>query len=864
MALAITKHIIRVLPQKFLGRFPLFIGAELILGITILNKASGIYGILSLLTGHPINFWQWLFNAVALVMLPIYISAFINISNQPKNIRKMSIATVVYMSDTVIGLLYTLYFMYFWFYIEETPAPGTTNAKKRAAEEFDFSSQSASPARELFLTFALTIVVKTVRVYFTLVMMSFTRALLKQHLYREGKANEGDNAEHLVDVDEQEILGSVGFLGEIKKTILDLETKSKELLIQLSVGGTMGQSSSSSAGSTSQQPVEQFTKDQLNKLFYARCISLLKPIELAFLRSNLNIDPEQDQISRVITKLELASLLKLAHTEEDLSKGVELSHAIDIVYKSLEIIGGLPFLENTHQGLSLEGLVVGVIFYSGRYKKIFNTFDFMKLFYLSLVLPEQSEASETGSLEGGNQEIGSGKEGGVDQETSISVEMLLPIQPEDSPELKAKKVNWSNLPSIALDVPLPSLSAAKFQSVITLLLIQSSINKQAWDVQIETILSKWDQFTKYSKYLSTFLNLNIKQEDSITFEQFQTINNLIPDFIPTNLLNLMTNGIISTRLRKRKSIPEPLTEPMTPPPTSSRHKFPEFVESKLVNPAFLAYVSLLLARSISPQNVVKLYAGSESGFSIRSLESKIFKWQAPTLFIISGKRLKSKTITTNKRYQTFDHEYPRYFRTSEQTLRPWQVDGERVTYAVYVNSPWKNSNKVNFGDEQTTILKIQPHADKFSSLHNSVILGKSIYFNSLGMGIGFGNSQPLNKNGTRKYFPGDVSLTIEANLEFAIFRHVLQSSSPQVQTYFDRSVHQDIRNEQYEDRFIITDLEVWGVGSFRELVEQQREWEWETQQAEARQSVNIRSLGEERAFLEMAGLVGNHGSGGSV
>ncbi|EGW30877.1 uncharacterized protein SPAPADRAFT_68109 [Spathaspora passalidarum NRRL Y-27907] len=230
MAVTITKNTIRVLPQKFLGRFPLFIGAEIILGITILNKASGIYGILSLLTGHPINFFQWLFNALALVLLPIYISAFININTQPKNVRKMSIATVVYMADTVIGLLYTLYFMYFWFYVEDTAAPESGNTKRQ--EMGDLSAQSASYTRELFLTFATTIVVKAVRIYFTLVMMSFTRALLKQHILREGRYGQ-DDAEHLVDADEEEILGSVGVLGEIRKTILDLEIKSKELLIQL-------------------------------------------------------------------------------------------------------------------------------------------------------------------------------------------------------------------------------------------------------------------------------------------------------------------------------------------------------------------------------------------------------------------------------------------------------------------------------------------------------------------------------------------------------------------------------------------------------------------------------------------------------
>lgn len=63
---------------------------------------------------------------------------------------------------------------------------------------------------------------------------------------------------------------------------------------------------------------------------------------------------------------------------------------------------------------------------------------------------------------------------------------------------------------------------------------------------------------------------------------------------------------------------------------------------------------------------------------------------------------------------------------------------------------------------------------------------------------------------------------------------------------------------------MITDIEVWGVGSNKELDEQRKQWEWEEKQAKARQSVNLRNTGEERAFLEMAGLVGNHGSGGSI
>ncbi|KAM9923335.1 hypothetical protein OXX80_011582 [Metschnikowia pulcherrima] len=131
------------------------------------------------------------------------------------------------------------------------------------------------------------------------------------------------------------------------------------------------------------------------------------------------------------------------------------------------------------------------------------------------------------------------------------------------------------------------------------------------------------------------------------------------------------------------------------------------------------------------------------------------------------------------------------------------------------------------------------------------------------MGIGFGNEQPVNKNNTRRHLPGSVSLTIEANLEFGIFRHIVNAGA-NTPRFFETSSQDTVRDQDYEDRFMITDLEVWGVGSTKELDEQRKQWEWEEKQAQARQGVNLRNLGEERAFLEMAGLVGNQGSGGSV
>lgn len=109
--------------------------------------------------------------------------------------------------------------------------------------------------------------------------------------------------------------------------------------------------------------------------------------------------------------------------------------------------------------------------------------------------------------------------------------------------------------------------------------------------------------------------------------------------------------------------------------------------------------------------------------------------------------------------------------------------------------------------------------------------------------------------------PGDISLTIEANLEFAIFRHISSPNSNGA-SFFQKSKQNEISVQDFEDRFMISDLEVWGIGSTKELEEQRKQWAWEEKQAEARQSVNLRGLGEERAFLEMVGLVGNHSANG--
>ena len=61
-------------------------------------------------------------------------------------------------------------------------------------------------------------------------------------------------------------------------------------------------------------------------------------------------------------------------------------------------------------------------------------------------------------------------------------------------------------------------------------------------------------------------------------------------------------------------------------------------------------------------------------------------------------------------------------------------------------------------------------------------------------------------------------------------------------------------------------MEVWGCGGDEEAQKQRAAWAWEEREAAARRNVNLgKDIEADRALLEMAGLVGNHGaSGGSM
>lgn len=336
--------------------------------------------------------------------------------------------------------------------------------------------------------------------------------------------------------------------------------------------------------------------------------------------------------------------------------------------------------------------------------------------------------------------------------------------------------------------------------------------------------------------------------------------------------------------------------------------------TKLITPATMAQLSAMLGPGLYTR-LKRLYVGSEAGFSLRSFESRVFKWRAPTLLLVSGREIEvplslagvgssvgPSGTPIGARERAFNDLIPPLRRLHEQTTTKKHVR-RPVFFAAYIVEPWKSHAKNTFGNSESFLIQLEQVQDRFNAEANGPAnapystAGKPKHYayftRTQPGGIGFGSPVPQSgtsstvssfsqshsgslgssgfkmggssgssgSSGSGVFGPrfdlGSVSLTLNESLEYGVFRHVGPGGS------YSRT--EGMRRDcEFETRFEITEVEVWGSGKDEDLEEQRRRWEWEEREAQYRQRVNIHNIGEERAFLEMAGLVGNHGNGGSM
>lgn len=268
-------------------------------------------------------------------------------------------------------------------------------------------------------------------------------------------------------------------------------------------------------------------------------------------------------------------------------------------------------------------------------------------------------------------------------------------------------------------------------------------------------------------------------------------------------------------------------------------------EGQIMDLNLLSQLSFFIPGTHLWRRLRLLYAGSEAGFSMGSFETKVLKWAAPTLLLVSGTRIPSPAETHAQ--QAFLNRIP----SKKYPPSPGTQHTGRLVFGAYLNVPWKLSHKGLtkptiyspcraaladektdcFGDAQSLLFQLEPMHEAFYASRASA---EYAYFNK-DDGIGFGSPMQKLKNHQYHYNHGflnlgPVSLTFDHSLEYGVFQN----------TGSGGAYHSTGDADYYSrDVFEIEEIEVWGCGGNNEAEAQRKAWAWEEREALLRTQITL-------------------------
>lgn len=278
-------------------------------------------------------------------------------------------------------------------------------------------------------------------------------------------------------------------------------------------------------------------------------------------------------------------------------------------------------------------------------------------------------------------------------------------------------------------------------------------------------------------------------------------------------------------------------------------------EGEILNDHVLSQIPMFLPGSALFRRVRLLYSGNDAGFSMGSFESKVFHWRAPTIVLVSGTRLGD--VPDGGQEAAFAESLP-------AKRVPDGARSGRVTYGVYVREPWKHTHRACFGDSETVLFQLEPIHDVFpaSTINTDYVACTKSLGSQPCLSFGCPHHTPTQQSARRGgvLALGAVSLLLDGSFEFGVFNHDHTARGGAFRTSVARRF-------DFQDRFRVERLKVWGCGGDEEARAQASRWAWEEREAEARRKINLGSgdVDTDRALLELAGLVGGaNRSGGSM
>lgn len=363
-------------------------------------------------------------------------------------------------------------------------------------------------------------------------------------------------------------------------------------------------------------------------------------------------------------------------------------------------------------------------------------------------------------------------------------------------------------------------------------------------------------------------SFGVENHPGVTYRTFNTVVSACLPYLFNGLNPLFEHFLFAKNfdLSKRKSdtttSPTKESQPVIPPPKVVLDPEPVLRQSgEILDLTILSQLSFFIKGSSLFRRLRPLYSGNTHGFSMGSFEKQVFNWRAPTILLVQGRLLPTKPSSTRERALQ-DMLPPKRYPNSI----PDTASNQTLIYGAYIPTQWKHTGKSCFGDSSTILFQLSPTHDVFSA---STFSSDYIYFNkspSHPAGLGLGTPIPTQSSAhsysTQQVFrPGPISLHLDDALEFGIFTHIADGGGS-----FHTSRLPARRKKDWQDRFEIESLEVWGCGGDEVAEAQRREWAWQEREAEARRRINLGTGDQEldRELLKMAGIISDSRSGGSM
>ena len=541
-------------------------------------------------------------------------------------------------------------------------------------------------------------------------------------------------------------------------------------------------------------------------------------------------------------------------------------------------LGAFPFPSLAPSILTIEALLKVIVIMTERYGKVLKRgkADRNKLLFRSLAVYDRrmSSVSEKPKIEVGSlsSDQNNKDENHLIRQHATGFPVDLPVnddeEDEDDDELALAALD--SLDAIEVfkqdqrdtKINHAQIPVDNFRSLLMLLIIiapldaQENLSKHAermTDDRIEGLRCVADSilwsFTPEEHAGISYRSFNTIVPASLPF-MFDGLNPLFEHFLFSKNLDL-------TKHRRKSSASSPPSAPTSPTKSTSNMTDDASLEplmreeGAILNLSVLSQLSFFLKGSTIFRRLRSLYMGTDAGFSMGSIEQKVFNWRAPTILLVSGTRLPAEPDGATER-QFADSLPPKRFPNSARG----NSQTDRVVYGVYLDVPWKNTHKDATGGSDAVIFQLEPIHEVF----RASALSKH-YMTFTKDGVAFGNPPPRRRS-ISGFSPGielgAVSLMLDPSLEYGVFNHDVAGGG----SFYPSST----RKRDWQDRFEIESLEIWGCGGDEEAERQRKAWEFEEREAVARRGIRRgKDVESDRALLEMAGLVGNHNaSGGSM